>query len=68
MEVGAGGALVEEVLEVVVVGAVVDRRVHDVHEGGCRGAEREREGACGEERAEEERAEEDRGLRVARWG
>ncbi len=44
MEVGAGCALVEKVLKVVVVGAVVDGGVHDVHEGARRATgERERE-------------------------
>ena len=32
MKVGAGGTLAKEVLEMVVVGAKVDRRVHDAHE------------------------------------
>lgn len=63
MEVGAGGTLVEKVLEVVVVCAVVDGGVHDVREGGVRDRKERGKERVWRKRAEEEGSEEDRG----RW-
>ena len=48
MEVGAGGALVEEMPEMIVVGGKVGGGVHDVHEmGGPSTAGEGGKGACG---------------------